>query len=553
MIAEQINADGTVYFKVFVKPLVNLIWLAGLVFLLGSLIALWPDAREERRLALRYGALDAPLASVTSRSSSRRCSPVAVRRRRRAAVPARAGAERATCSTSPTRSSGGGCARRGARPGARRRSRSSSSTTAPARSRDEDYRALVGPLRREAAEALRALDRGRGGARVEADRRGTRHERSAAGDTGGTVSAADDEPLRRRGRSRPRADRATIGRAARRSAESAKRPLADGDVDELPGARRYARCRRCSARRLSAASTTSDSEAERRRQDRRAPEEDRARARQREGVLTSEIARRHRQDPRAPGRRRQRLARARTSSRACSRCISEARPPERALRASRRHSSSFLQRQHKAATTRLNKRVVEIYTDEPTSTISVVLESSSFSRRARPARLPERIGTPGRADRDEVRRAKGQMQEIRNATADTQRRSLRSTRVIAARTTEQRAVRDRLAGTSASCATARRDKRATLARPCTRTRRHALEHMRSLQAQSATLAARIRSAQARRRSCRGATAQPSAAGFIWPVQGVLTSGFGWRWGRMHEGIDIAVARARPSSPLPAGR
>jgi cytochrome c-type biogenesis protein CcmF len=53
VIAEQIDADGTVYFRVFVKPLVNLIWLAGLVFLLGSLIALWPDAREQRRLVER--------------------------------------------------------------------------------------------------------------------------------------------------------------------------------------------------------------------------------------------------------------------------------------------------------------------------------------------------------------------------------------------------------------------------------------------------------------------------------------------------------------------
>ena len=54
VIAEQVNADGTVYLRVFVKPLVNLIWLAGVVFLLGSLIALWPDAREQRRLAQRY-------------------------------------------------------------------------------------------------------------------------------------------------------------------------------------------------------------------------------------------------------------------------------------------------------------------------------------------------------------------------------------------------------------------------------------------------------------------------------------------------------------------
>src|SRR4029450_3348268 len=54
VIAEQVGDDGTVFFRVFVKPLVNLIWLAGLVFLLGALITLWPDAREERRLATRY-------------------------------------------------------------------------------------------------------------------------------------------------------------------------------------------------------------------------------------------------------------------------------------------------------------------------------------------------------------------------------------------------------------------------------------------------------------------------------------------------------------------
>ena len=54
VIADQIDPDGTVYFKVFVKPLVNLVWLAGLVFVLGALVTMWPDAREARRLALRY-------------------------------------------------------------------------------------------------------------------------------------------------------------------------------------------------------------------------------------------------------------------------------------------------------------------------------------------------------------------------------------------------------------------------------------------------------------------------------------------------------------------
>jgi cytochrome c-type biogenesis protein CcmF len=52
VILDQVDGNS-VYFKVFVKPLVNFIWLAGFVFLAGSLIAMWPDAREQRRLVAR--------------------------------------------------------------------------------------------------------------------------------------------------------------------------------------------------------------------------------------------------------------------------------------------------------------------------------------------------------------------------------------------------------------------------------------------------------------------------------------------------------------------
>ena len=51
MIADDVNpVTNVVYVKVLVKPLVNLLWIAGIVFLLGSAVALWPDAREQRRL-----------------------------------------------------------------------------------------------------------------------------------------------------------------------------------------------------------------------------------------------------------------------------------------------------------------------------------------------------------------------------------------------------------------------------------------------------------------------------------------------------------------------
>jgi cytochrome c-type biogenesis protein CcmF len=59
VIADQFNKDGAVFLRVIVNPLVNLIWLAGLVFVVGSLIATWPDTREQRRLERRLRAEEA--------------------------------------------------------------------------------------------------------------------------------------------------------------------------------------------------------------------------------------------------------------------------------------------------------------------------------------------------------------------------------------------------------------------------------------------------------------------------------------------------------------
>lgn len=41
-------------------------------------------------------------------------------------------------------------------------------------------------------------------------------------------------------------------------------------------------------------------------------------------------------------------------------------------------------------------------------------------------------------------------------------------------------------------------------------------------------------------------------GYVWPAQGVLTSGYGWRWGRMHRGIDIAGPVGTPIMAAAAG-
>ncbi|HWN21640.1 MAG TPA: peptidoglycan DD-metalloendopeptidase family protein [Gaiellaceae bacterium] len=207
----------------------------------------------------------------------------------------------------------------------------------------------------------------------------------------------------------------------------------------------------------------------------------------------------------------------------------------------------FLQRQHKAAIQRLNKRVVEIYTSDPTEPLTVVLEAASFGDMLDQLEFLDTIGRQDEKIAREVERAKISMRETREATRRTRNQQRETRNEVAARTEEQREVRDQLAWSQRQLATARRDKSDAL-RSTRATREEYLHEVEGLLAQSAALAAKIQAAQSAAASSSSSTpmtSAPSASGFVWPVQGILTSYFGWRWGRMHEGIDIAVGSGTP--------
>jgi murein DD-endopeptidase MepM/ murein hydrolase activator NlpD len=85
-------------------------------------------------------------------------------------------------------------------------------------------------------------------------------------------------------------------------------------------------------------------------------------------------------------------------------------------------------------------------------------------------------------------------------------------------------------------------------------REHIEAEAEGLAERSAALGNKIREAQGLSAAPSGsvATGSPSSSGMVWPVSGTLTSGFGPRWGRMHEGIDIAGGSGTPIGAAAAG-
>ena len=196
-----------------------------------------------------------------------------------------------------------------------------------------------------------------------------------------------------------------------------------------------------------------------------------------------------------------------------------------------------LQAEYRRAVGVLEARVKAIYVEEPPDVLSFLVSASSFDDLIDNYEFMSRIGAQDRQIAYQVAAAKRKAAAERLATSRTRRLTAATVSVISARTDEARAARDRLASNRDTLASARELKRSALV-DSRETREEYLSEVEGLAAQSAALAAAIRESQAGAGSA--GTGAPSAAGFIWPADGVVTSGFGMRWGRMHEGIDIAA-------------
>jgi murein DD-endopeptidase MepM/ murein hydrolase activator NlpD len=208
-----------------------------------------------------------------------------------------------------------------------------------------------------------------------------------------------------------------------------------------------------------------------------------------------------------------------------------------------------LQEEYRRAVGILEARVRAIYMEQPPDTLSVLVSATTFSELIDSYEFANRIGLQDQRIASRVEKAKLLAASKRRETEHTQRLTAATVSVIAARTDEARFVRNELAASRDTLAAARRLKRSAL-ESARETREEYLEEVEALAAQSASLAAAIRDAQEGAGST--GTGTPSASGFIWPVNGSVVSGYGMRWGRMHEGIDITASIGTPIWAAAAG-
>ena len=206
---------------------------------------------------------------------------------------------------------------------------------------------------------------------------------------------------------------------------------------------------------------------------------------------------------------------------------------------------TFLKRQYAHVLRQLNLRMIDIYETRDPTLVEVILASKSFQDVLDQIHYLEAIARQDKRIAAEVAGARDKVHLARERTKTIRTRVHSETQVVAVRTQQQRDAKNQLLASQGSLAGTRKKQKGQLA--STR------EQERVLIAEANALAAEDAGIRGQLAAAQGAgDSTPSSQGLIWPVSGPVTSPFGYRWGRLHAGIDIGVGYGTPIHAAAAG-
>lgn len=202
-----------------------------------------------------------------------------------------------------------------------------------------------------------------------------------------------------------------------------------------------------------------------------------------------------------------------------------------------------LRKRYDAALDTLAARMVAIYEQDEPDLITVVLNSDGFSD------LLERYEYL-KAIQEQDEAISVRVHELRDASEQTVKNIREKRGMIEQKKKELEEARAELEAREAELDAVRAQKQGALSE----VEENIQELHGDLSDLQGQIEAQIRAAQQPAgQPMPGPMPGPSPSGYIWPLSGPVTSPFGPRWGRMHEGIDISVSVGTPIYAVASGR
>jgi murein DD-endopeptidase MepM/ murein hydrolase activator NlpD len=201
-------------------------------------------------------------------------------------------------------------------------------------------------------------------------------------------------------------------------------------------------------------------------------------------------------------------------------------------------------KEYVVAETTLEQRLVAIYERGRPDTVSVVLSSKSISTMLDQISFEHSVSNQDKHVAAEVKQSRDRMQRLFTVTKRNRESALAEAKTVADAAWQERTTRDALARHKDELAGANRRKHDALD-SVSENEKELLDEIAGLEAASQRIEGQLRQS-----GSHGSGV--SSSGLIWPVNGPVTSPFGERWGRMHEGIDIGVGYGTPIEAAASG-